>query len=103
MLRKSLAVVAGCLSVAALMSDWGWVHAQSAPAPQQREVDRRYGIRPRDLLYVAVPGYAGFEPDDIGVGILVFDVKHDFKFVKRIPTWDYPAGREPEDVKGIAA
>ena len=63
------------------------------------------GPRPlpqRDLLYAAVPGRV----NDIGfggVGILVFDTNRNFRFVKRIPTWDYPASVEPENVKGIAA
>ena len=36
-------------------------------------------------------------------GILVFDIDHGYKFVRRIPTWDVPQGKEPENVKGIAA
>jgi DNA-binding beta-propeller fold protein YncE len=37
-----------------------------------------------------------------GIGILVFDAGRDFRFVKRIPTWEYSAAQEPENVKGIA-
>lgn len=64
----------------------------------------------RRLLYVASPGATGSEN---GIGILVFDVNRSFKFVKRISTFDYPAGKEPccefgtvffgEEVRGIAA
>ena len=57
--------------------------------------------RERDLLYAAVPGGPGGY--DIGVGVLVFDVNDGFSFVKRIPTWDYPASQVPELVKGIEA
>ncbi len=60
--------------------------------------------RERDLLYVAVPNRAGgteFMGDYGGVGILVFDVRSDYRFVKRIPTWDYPASVEPEAMRGI--
>ena len=60
--------------------------------------------RERDLLYVAVPNRAGgteFMGDYGGVGILVFDVRSDYRFVKRIPTWDYPASQEPEAMRGI--
>jgi hypothetical protein len=56
----------------------------------------------RDLLCVAVPGRS----NDIqygGVGLLVFDAEKNYRFVKRIATWDYAASQEPEDVKGIAA
>ena len=37
------------------------------------------------------------------MGISVFDIDNGYKFVKRIPTWNVPAGKEPENVKGIAA
>ncbi len=53
------------------------------------------------LLYVAAPGIR----DDLqygGAGILVFDIDHDHRFVRRIET---PASRiaKPENVKGICA
>ena len=53
-------------------------------------------------LYVAVPGIR----NDLqygGIGILVFDIDADYKFIRRIPTWDVPAGQTAENVKGIAA
>jgi len=56
----------------------------------------------RRLLYVAEPGIR----NDLiygGVGVLVFDRDNGYKFIKRIPTWDTPAGQEAENVKGIAA
>jgi hypothetical protein len=59
--------------------------------------------RERDLLYVAVPGTAYIPSFRLGIGILVFDVKNHFEFVKRIPTWDVPASQDPELVVGIAA
>lgn len=55
----------------------------------------------RDLLYAVVPG----RQNDIGyggVGILVFDAARNFRFVKRIPTWEYTAAQYPENVKGVA-
>jgi len=54
------------------------------------------------LLYVASPGTRNYVQYG-GVGILVFDIDNGYKFVRRIPTWDVPAGKEPENVKGIAA
>src|ERR1700719_2577004 len=54
------------------------------------------------LLYVASPGIRNYVEYG-GVGILVFDIDKGYKFVRRIPTWDVPAGKEPENVKGIAA
>jgi DNA-binding beta-propeller fold protein YncE len=53
-------------------------------------------------IYAASPGVRNY-PEYGGVGIVVFDADHDYKFVKRIPTWDVPAGQKPENVKGIAA
>jgi DNA-binding beta-propeller fold protein YncE len=53
-------------------------------------------------LYVASPGTRNYVEYG-GVGILVFDIDHDYKFVRRIATWKAPEGKEPENVKGIAA
>ena len=54
------------------------------------------------LLYVANPGTRNYVEYG-GVGISVFDMDNGYKFVRRIPTWDAVAGKEPENVKGIAA
>ncbi len=64
--------------------------AESAAAAEKR------------LLYVAAPGIRNYV-DYGGIGILVFDIDHGHRFVKRIPTWQPPAGKDPENVKGIAA
>jgi DNA-binding beta-propeller fold protein YncE len=56
----------------------------------------------QNLLYVASPGIRNYEEHG-GVGVLVFDIDNGFRFVRRIPTWDVPAGEKPENVKGIAA
>ena len=56
----------------------------------------------KHLLYVASPGVRNLVEYG-GVGILVFDMDDGFRFVKRIPTWTVPPGKEPENVKGIAA
>ena len=53
-------------------------------------------------LYVAEPGIRNYVQYG-GVGVLVFDIDNGYKFVKRIPTWETPPGKEPENVKGIAA
>jgi len=54
------------------------------------------------LLYVATPGIRNYTEYG-GVGILVFDIDHGFRFVKRIATWNVPLGQKPENVKGIVA
>jgi len=53
-------------------------------------------------LYVAEPGIRNYVQYG-GVGVLVFDIDAGYKFLKRIPTWETAAGKEPENVKGIAA
>jgi DNA-binding beta-propeller fold protein YncE len=60
------------------------------------------GAPRRRLLYVAEPGIRNYV-DYGGVGVLVFDIDANYRFVRRIPTWDVPQGQEPENVKGIAA
>jgi hypothetical protein len=55
----------------------------------------------RHLLYVAAPGIRNYLQYG-GAGILVFDMDHEHRFVKRIET---PASQEakPENIKGICA
>ncbi len=60
------------------------------------------GGQERRLLYVATPGIRNYV-DYGGIGIIIFDIDNGHRFVKRIPTWQAPAGKEPENVKGIAA
>jgi DNA-binding beta-propeller fold protein YncE len=54
------------------------------------------------LLYVASPGIRNYTQHG-GVGILVFDIDHGYTFVRRIPTWDVPPDKQPQNVKGIVA
>ena len=56
----------------------------------------------RHLLYVAVPGVRNYVEHG-GIGILVFDIDHGHRFVRRIPTLETRDGAEPEAIKGIAA
>lgn len=56
----------------------------------------------KHLLYVASPGIRNYTEFG-GVGILVFDMDQNHKFVKRIPTWSYGEGQPAENIKGIVA
>jgi DNA-binding beta-propeller fold protein YncE len=56
----------------------------------------------RRLLYVATPGIRNYVEYG-GVGLLVYDIEHGYKLVKRIPTFEMVEGKPPENVKGIAA
>jgi len=56
----------------------------------------------KHFLYVAVPGIRNYVEFG-GIGILIFDIDNGYRFVKRIPTWVVPPGKQPENVKGIAA
>jgi DNA-binding beta-propeller fold protein YncE len=53
-------------------------------------------------LYAAVPGVRNYLQHG-GIGIVVFDMDNNYKFVKRIPTWTVDPGKPAENVKGIAA
>src|ERR1700735_201161 len=58
-------------------------------------------LEERRYLYVATPGirdYLGYG----GHGILVFDIDHNHRFVKRIPTQGLHPDGKPSNVKGIA-
>jgi DNA-binding beta-propeller fold protein YncE len=68
--------------------------------PQAQQVQR--------FLYAALPGVGGGNNLSYGgAGILVFDIDHGHKFVKRIPLQGVPpatpAGARQEAIKGIAA
>src|SRR5258708_33842688 len=99
MSRKKLTLV---LCAAAVFPAAQWVLAQgrgrAAPPAEAAAKGAKGRAAPRDLLYAAVPG----QVDDIafgGIGILGFDAAHNFRFVKRIPTWEYPAALSPENGK----
>jgi DNA-binding beta-propeller fold protein YncE len=65
-------------------------------------VEQTSAVTTRHYLYVASPGIRNYVEFG-GVGILVFDIDAGYKFVKRIPTWEVPAGKEAENVKGVTA
>jgi DNA-binding beta-propeller fold protein YncE len=56
----------------------------------------------RRLLYVAEPGIRNYLEYG-GHGLLVFDIDHGHRFVKRIPTAGINAQGTPDNVKGICA
>jgi DNA-binding beta-propeller fold protein YncE len=53
-------------------------------------------------LYVAEPGIRNYLEYG-GHGLLVFDIDHEYRFVKRIPTAGLAADGKPENVKGVCA
>jgi DNA-binding beta-propeller fold protein YncE len=67
-----------------------------APAPSRTaDGDHHY-------LYVAEPGIRNYVEYG-GIGVLVYDMENGHKFVKRIPTFPGVPGKDPENVKGVAA
>src|SRR5207253_325815 len=56
----------------------------------------------RRLLYVAEPGIRDYLEYG-GHGVLVFDIDHGHKFVKRIPARGLDEKGKPLNVKGVAA
>jgi len=57
----------------------------------------------KELIYVSLPGTLEGSWDQNGSGIVVLDACNNYSFVKRIPTWDVPASRWPEQVAGVTA
>jgi DNA-binding beta-propeller fold protein YncE len=68
--------------------------AVAADTPARGDVERR--------LYVAVPGIRNYLEYG-GHGLLVFDIDHGHRFVKRIPTAGLDPMGVPVNVKGICA
>jgi len=73
------------------------VGASSLPAAYgyNAQQEQRY-------LYVALPGSDDADPDR-SVRILVFDITHAHRFVRRIPLWPAEGGEDSETVRGTAA
>ena len=82
-MRATGFLIAGCLAAVAVAGQSG------------NTIERHY-------LYVAEPGIRNYVEYG-GIGVLVFDIDDGYRFVKRIHTWETPKGKEPENVKGIAA
>ena len=63
----------------------------SAPA----KVNDSFRPRGRHLIYVALPGSLERAGWLNGVGIVVLDANDNYRFVKRIPTWEYAGSMSP--------
>ena len=87
MKRRGVLVAIACLFVLAVMGGQRRVSAEGSE---------------RHLLYVAVPGIRN-EVKWGGIGILVFDMDHGHRLLRRIPTLPAEPGHEPEAMKGICA
>ena len=79
------------LTIAAVFAGYA---ASESKAADDAKIERR--------LYVAAPGIRDYLEHG-GHGLLVFDVDHDHKFIKRIPTAGLNASGKPNNVKGICA
>ena len=86
---KSHRLIAYFLMLLALAAAFLW------PLQQEAKEEKHY-------LYVVSPGIRNYTEFG-GVGILVFDINNNHKFVKRIPTWDWKPGDTAENVKGVEA
>src|SRR5215469_13879568 len=61
------------------------------------------GPAEKELIYVTLPGTLEGSPDANGSGIVVLDARNNYNFVKRIPSWFYPASKNPEQIAGVTA
>jgi hypothetical protein len=91
--------IADCLVLGALLSAPPLAKAAS-PAPRPIGDAAQAGLSRR--LYVAVPGIRNYLEYG-GHGLLVFDIDHEHRFIKRIPTAGLDAKGVPLNVKGICA
>jgi DNA-binding beta-propeller fold protein YncE len=101
-------MTSGILSAAAQAPASVAASAAAAPAaagvpPARRGPSDSFRPRGRHLLYVTEPGSLERPGWSTGVGIIVLDVNDNYRFVKRIPTWDYAGSMSPEQVSGVAA
>ena len=101
-LRCATFVVAGCLSLLpAITRSQNVVSTSSRPGTA-----RTGGLKPpveKELIYVCLPGTLEGSWDQNGNGIVVLDAADNYNFIKRIPTWDIPASKWPEQVAGVTA
>jgi len=67
------------------------------------KVNDTFRPRGRHLIYIALPGSLERPGWLNGVGLVVLDANDDYRFVKRIPTWEYAGSMSPEQVSGVAA
>ncbi len=78
--------------------------APAAAGPQATaKVNDSFRPRGRHLIYVVLPGSLERPGWLNGVGIVVLDANDNYRFVKRIPTWEYAGSMSPEQVSGVAA
>jgi len=74
----------------------------SAGEPLPRDPGEAAQVDLARRLYVATPGIRNYLEHG-GHGLLVFDIDHDHRFIKRIPTAGLDAKGVPLNVKGICA
>jgi DNA-binding beta-propeller fold protein YncE len=100
--RFAAPLLAGAFCLIAISSP-----AEPAWGPARRPGTARNGsLKPpaeKELIYVCLPGTLEGSWDQNGSGIVVLDATNNYSFVKRIPTWDVPASKWPEQVAGVAA
>ena len=77
--------------------------AALAQSPAPAKVNDSFRPRGRHLIYVALPGSLERAGWLNGVGIVVLDANDNYRFIKRIPTWEYAGSMSPEQISGVAA
>jgi DNA-binding beta-propeller fold protein YncE len=93
-MKRRLGILLLVLAVVCILFKAMALHAERPP-------QNKYLPAMGHFLYVAVPGirdYMGYG----GHGLLVFDIDHQHRFVKRIQTSGFHANNRPSNVKGIA-
>jgi DNA-binding beta-propeller fold protein YncE len=107
-LRYAVWICSGILALGQILSMAQTPQAAppGAGAGRGRGAGGSGGLRPpaeKELIYVTLPGTLEGSWDQNGNGIVVLDARNNYNFIKRIPTWDVPASRYPEQVAGVTA
>src|ERR1700675_2333927 len=97
----SISLMAGFLSLDPLTTSAQG--PQGAPPATKKGGGGTRGPAQKELIYVTLPGSLERSPDQNGNGIVVLDAKNNYNFVKRIPVFDIPASRNPEQIAGVTA
>jgi len=111
---KSISQLAAALLLGSSIAVMAQSSAPSAPTAAARGAPGAPGRAPRapsdefrplarHLIYITLPGTLTRPGFLNGIGIVVLDANDNWRFVKRIPTWEYAGSMSPESVSGVAA
>ena len=97
-MRRKRSPIAGFVLVLVLVM----IHGARTGFLRAQETSKSDSSSTRRRLYVAEPGIRDYLEYG-GHGLLVFDIDHNHRFIKRIPTAGVDSKEKPLNVKGVCA